>query len=107
MSASVRGQSNPMLMRSQQPISLERQTVKTAFAPGAAAKDAVARIAASEDLKRYTPPEIENAWGLAGSFDIYDCKPETIRDADAIRRFVYELCELIEMKRFGLSLIHI
>ena len=42
-----------------------------------------------------------NAWGIASAVDIYECTPETIRDADAIRRFVIELCELIEMKRFG------
>ena len=43
----------------------------------------------------------KNAWGIASSIDIYECNPETIRDADAIRRFVVELCDLIEMKRFG------
>ena len=43
----------------------------------------------------------ENTWGMASAIDIYDCNPEVIRDADAIRRFVAELCELIEMKRFG------
>ncbi len=42
-----------------------------------------------------------NAWGIASAVDIYDCTPETIRDADAIRRFVAELCDLIGMKRFG------
>ncbi|BHH82237.1 hypothetical protein LA52FAK_05260 [Desulforhopalus sp. 52FAK] len=42
-----------------------------------------------------------NAWGIASSVDIYNCEPDTIRDADAIRRFVVELCDLIEMKRFG------
>lgn len=42
-----------------------------------------------------------NAWGLASSIDIYNCNPVTIRDADAIRRFVAELCDLIAMKRFG------
>lgn len=41
------------------------------------------------------------AWGIAASIDIYDCDPGTIRDADAIRRFVAELCDLIGMKRFG------
>lgn len=40
-------------------------------------------------------------WGLACSFDIYDCDPETIRNADKIKQFVKELCDLIEMKRFG------
>jgi len=42
-----------------------------------------------------------NAWGMASAIDIYDCNPDTIRDAEAIRRFVVELCDLIEMKRFG------
>ncbi len=41
------------------------------------------------------------AWGIASSVDIYNCDPDIIRDADAIRRFVVELCDLIEMKRFG------
>lgn len=43
----------------------------------------------------------KNAWGIASAIDIYNCNPDTIRDADAIRRFVVELCDLIEMKRFG------
>lgn len=42
-----------------------------------------------------------NVWGIASAIDIYDCDPLTIRDADEIRRFVIELCDLIEMKRFG------
>lgn len=42
-----------------------------------------------------------NAWGIASAVDIYECTPETIRDADSIRRFVMELCDLIDMKRFG------
>jgi S-adenosylmethionine/arginine decarboxylase-like enzyme len=42
-----------------------------------------------------------NVWGIASSIDIYDCSPAKIRDADEIRRFVVELCDLIEMKRFG------
>ena len=43
----------------------------------------------------------EGVWGIASAIDIYDCDPKLIRDADAIRQFVIELCELIEMKRFG------
>ena len=43
----------------------------------------------------------EDAWGMASAIDIYDCDPDLIRDADAIRYFVAELCDLIEMKRFG------
>lgn len=40
-------------------------------------------------------------WGLATSIDIYDCDPAAIRDAEKIRRFVIELCDLIQMRRFG------
>ena len=40
-------------------------------------------------------------WGIASSIDIYNCTPETIRSADAIREFVIQLCDLIQMKRFG------
>jgi len=43
----------------------------------------------------------KKSWGLSTSIDIYECSPEKIRDADIIRQFVVELCDLIEMKRFG------
>jgi len=46
-------------------------------------------------------PYPKSVWGIATSFDIYDCNPGTIRDADRIREFVVRLCELIGMKRFG------
>lgn len=42
-----------------------------------------------------------NAWGIACAIDIYNCNHDKIRDAEIIRRFVVELCDLIEMKRFG------
>lgn len=40
-------------------------------------------------------------WGIASAIDIYDCEPGKIRNAELIKRFVVELCDLIEMKRFG------
>ena len=43
----------------------------------------------------------ENVWGVATSVDIYGCNPAAIRDAQKIKQFVVELCDLIEMKRFG------
>lgn len=43
----------------------------------------------------------EKVWGIASSIDIYDCDPETIRNAEKIKAFVVELCNLIRMKRFG------
>lgn len=42
-----------------------------------------------------------DAWGLDTAINIYDCDAATIRDADKIKQFVIELCDLIEMKRFG------
>jgi S-adenosylmethionine decarboxylase len=40
-------------------------------------------------------------WGLLSSLDLYDCNPDLIRSADTIKQYVTELCDLIEMKRFG------
>jgi S-adenosylmethionine/arginine decarboxylase-like enzyme len=40
-------------------------------------------------------------WGLLTSVDLYSCNSKTIRDAEAIKKYVIELCLLIEMKRFG------
>lgn len=42
-----------------------------------------------------------SAWGIQSSIDIHGCDPALIRDADAINEFVIQLCDLIEMKRFG------
>lgn len=53
-----------------------------------------------EEERRGLNP-LDEAWGIASAIDIYECSPDKIRDADEIRRFVVELCELIEMKRFG------
>lgn len=45
--------------------------------------------------------EAEGAWGLHSAIDLHHCDAATIRDAEAIKRFVVELCERIGMKRFG------
>jgi S-adenosylmethionine/arginine decarboxylase-like enzyme len=45
--------------------------------------------------------EAQGAWGLLASIDLHGCQGETIRDAEAIKRFVVELCDKIDMKRFG------
>lgn len=46
-----------------------------------------------------------NPWGMATGIDLGGCDPGLIRDPAVIYRFVVELCELIEMKRFGEPLI--
>ncbi|MEH0022858.1 MAG: adenosylmethionine decarboxylase [Desulfobacter sp.] len=40
-------------------------------------------------------------WGVLTSVDIYGCDSGHIRDAGHIERFVVELCEHIDMRRFG------
>ena len=40
-------------------------------------------------------------WGLLSCIDLYDCDHEIIRNAKKIKQFVVELCDLIEMRRFG------
>ena len=40
-------------------------------------------------------------WGMSMSLDLYQCNPDTIRDADKIREYVKRLCDLIEMKTYG------
>ena len=47
------------------------------------------------------------AWGLSTSIDCYDCNGDLIRDAEYIREYVFDLCDLIDMKRFGeCSIVH-
>ena len=55
----------------------------------------------SQTWTKYHPNIIPMVWGIASSVDIYNCTPRLIRSETAIRRFVIELCELIQMKRFG------
>ena len=40
-------------------------------------------------------------WGMSMNVDLYDCKPETIRDPKKIKEFVDTLCKMIKVKRFG------
>jgi len=75
--------------------------MRPTFEVGEAVRGAVTRLSAYQELSQFNSSDIEKAWGLACSFDIYDCNPDTIRDAAEIKRFVRELCDLIEMKRFG------
>ncbi len=43
----------------------------------------------------------EKAWGLCTSVDLRECDPERIRNPEKIRQFIFELCDLIDMHRFG------
>jgi S-adenosylmethionine decarboxylase len=41
------------------------------------------------------------SWGILTSLDLHNCNPDFIRDAEKVRQHVYELCELIDVTRFG------
>jgi len=44
----------------------------------------------------------DELWGMSLSLDLYNCNPDTIRDADKIKEYVKELCDnVIDMKRYG------
>jgi S-adenosylmethionine/arginine decarboxylase-like enzyme len=58
------------------------------------------RINENSNLRVF-PRFQEGAWGLLTSIDLENCKGEIIRSAEEIKRYVYELCDIIEMKRFG------
>jgi S-adenosylmethionine decarboxylase len=47
--------------------------------------------------------EFDNAagWGLWAGVDLHACDIATITDAERVKQFVYELCDRIEMRRFG------
>ena len=62
-----------------------------------AALDAIAR----DDRGLRRDYKEQDAWGLLASIDLHECDGALIRDAEAIKRFVVELCERIDMKRFG------
>jgi S-adenosylmethionine/arginine decarboxylase-like enzyme len=47
------------------------------------------------------PEPTTDYWGLSCNIDIQGCDPATIRDENHIRNYVIDLCDLIDMKRFG------
>ena len=65
-------------------------------------KQAECSIYDARIMKRYKQ---ENPWGLAISVDLQGCNPSLIRSEEKIREFVDELCRLIEMKKFGPTVV--
>jgi len=59
--------------------------------------------------KKYTQLKLrfeqEQSWGLLSSIDLHNCDPDLIRDADKIKEYVKQLCETIEMKRYGETIV--
>ncbi|RLG34150.1 S-adenosylmethionine decarboxylase [Methanosarcinales archaeon] len=48
---------------------------------------------------------MNEAWGLSTSIDLYGCDPALIRNPEAIKQYIKDLCELIDMKPFGEAMI--
>ncbi len=44
-------------------------------------------------------------WGWHLVLNLYDCNPAKIRSAEVIENFVINLCDLIDMRRFGEPMI--
>ncbi len=57
----------------------------------------------AEDLQKQ-PKDLEHQatyWGVSSCIDLYGCDLSLMQDEAAIKQFVVELCELIQMRRFG------
>lgn len=44
---------------------------------------------------------IPTYWGLSSSIDLYECDLGLMQNADVIKDFVRQLCERINMRRYG------
>ena len=42
-----------------------------------------------------------NCWGVSTCIDLYECDLRMMQDEEEIKRFARELCDLIQMRRFG------
>ena len=40
-------------------------------------------------------------WGLSSCIDLYECDLKLMQDAGVIKQFVHELCDKIQMRRYG------
>ena len=58
-------------------------------------------VAKSEDDGIASEYEENQSWGIWSGIDLHECSPETIRDAQKIKEFVYELCKRIAVNRYG------
>jgi S-adenosylmethionine decarboxylase len=48
-----------------------------------------------------TDYEDSRAWGISTAVDVYGCDPDAIRSRERIVQFTHELCDLLEVTRFG------
>jgi hypothetical protein len=41
------------------------------------------------------------SWGMLTSIDLKGCNHKTIRSYDHLKQYIYDLCDVINMRRFG------
>jgi S-adenosylmethionine decarboxylase len=58
-------------------------------------------IYAIRKVKDLRMEETTTYWGISSCIDLYECDLSLMQDADAIRKFAAQLCDRIEMKRYG------
>ncbi len=46
-----------------------------------------------------------NYWGFWAGIDLHSCDANLVKDENAIKDFVKKLCEKIDMKRFGKTIV--
>ena len=54
-----------------------------------------------EDAEVLLAFQRQHRWGLDAAIDLFDCDPELIRDPSVIRACVIDVCEQIQMHRYG------
>lgn len=54
------------------------------------------------DFKKFEKEfHLLNSWGMLTSIDLKNCNPKTIRSYDHLKKYMYDLCDFIDMRRFG------
>ncbi len=58
-------------------------------------------------MKTFSEKEYNESksWGLLISIDLFNCDAGILRDGEKIKEYVIKLCGLIDMKRFGESVL--
>ena len=55
----------------------------------------------TKEITNATKEQETEYWGVSTCINLYECDLALMQDADAIRKFVVELCDLIKMRRYG------
>lgn len=59
----------------------------------------------NKDRKILAKYKLQDPWGLYTSIDLKNCDVSLIRDEDVIKDFIDKLCKLINVKKYGETII--